>query len=99
LSLVPDFEERLFVDRSNKVMAQWPMVNEASGCENCHLLFKSPVNHRCPGCGSESVFDVAKVLNPKGSESPDSLDSDETQDRLTGSVPKPETTKGEAEEI
>lgn len=54
------YEERLFTERVNAVMSQWPMVDEAWGCENCRLLFRDPViaNMRCPQCDSESIFVV-----------------------------------------
>lgn len=43
---------------------------DAYGCLNCNLIFSSPVrtamrsdtDGRCPGCSSESVFDVAAAL-------------------------------------
>jgi hypothetical protein len=45
---------------------QWPTMEEAFGCLDCHFLFRQATEHACPLCGSASVMDVARFINKVG---------------------------------
>lgn len=63
-------EDELIATRTQLALEQWPHLSRAYGCLNCELLFAEPETSalvsdsvgRCPGCRSESVFDVAAAL-------------------------------------
>lgn len=55
-------EEELIEERTEAVLAEWPTLKAAWGCIDCNVLFREPMQGRCPHCQSESVFDAAAVL-------------------------------------
>lgn len=59
----PPSYDSIIDERVFKLMNNWPRVDHASGCIDCGLIFREPeLGRKCPGCGSESVFDVAAAL-------------------------------------
>jgi rubrerythrin len=57
------FEDHLLSQRFTSAMSAWPTLDEAWACLDCRGMFRKPDNARCPMCNSESIFDVASVLN------------------------------------
>jgi rubrerythrin len=62
----PTREERLTASRVALAVQQWPTMDEAFGCLDCHFLFRQATNHVCPLCGSASVMDFARFTNRVG---------------------------------
>lgn len=61
-----DREERLVAARVAVAVMQWPTMEEAFGCLDCHFLFRLAIEHVCPLCGSSSVMDCAVFFNKVG---------------------------------
>lgn len=54
-------EAAQITERAHKIIDQLPTFAEVSGCMDCSILFRR--GHACPFCGSESVVNLADVLN------------------------------------
>lgn len=53
----------LIDERVRMLMREWPTLDEAHACVNCHAIVRMlNAQQRCPRCGSESTFDLASAL-------------------------------------
>lgn len=68
MGVFDDPAEALVRHSEEMLRDELPTTLEAVGCLNCQAIRRRHDNHRCIVCGSESLFDVAQLINTEREE-------------------------------